>query len=85
MNQLQSSPSNEAPTPPPKDDYHAYLLRLWRVRESQGSHWRASLEAVQSGELHGFDEIEGLQDYLDEIAGTRGNKGESRRDSVSTE
>jgi hypothetical protein len=70
--------------PTPESDYHAYLLRLWRVRENEGSHWRASLENVQTGELHGFEEIVGLQDYLDEIAGTRGNKGETRRDLSST-
>ena len=67
-----------------KDDYHAYLLRLWRVRENEGSHWRASLENVQTGELHGFEDVDGLRSYLDEIAGTGEKQGESRRDLAST-
>jgi len=37
--------------------YHSYLLRLWQVREETGSHWRASLEDVQTGELQGFADL----------------------------
>ena len=64
--------------PTPEPDYHAYLLRIWRVLGNEGSHWRASLENVQTGELRGFEDIEWLQDYLDTIAGVGGKQGDSR-------
>jgi hypothetical protein len=57
----------EVPVPPQKDAYHAYLLRLWRVQENEGTHWRASLEEVQSGELRGFEELDELQDFLETL------------------
>ena len=44
--------------------YHSYLLRMWQVPESQGTGWRASLEDVQTGELKGFQDLNGLIDYL---------------------
>ena len=47
-------------------DYHSYLLRLWRVKED-GHTWRASLQEVQSGELHGFTETGELFAYLEEL------------------
>ena len=47
-------------------DYHSYLLRPWRVRDD-GHHWRASLEDVRSGELHGFEDLAALQRFLEEL------------------
>ena len=47
-------------------DYHSYLLRLWRVK-GDGDSWRASLQEVQNGELHGFSEIRELFAYLEEL------------------
>ena len=48
---------------PNYQDYHSYLLRLWRVRDD-GQHWRASLEDVQTGELCGFENAKALVKYL---------------------
>lgn len=50
-----------------KTDYHSYLLRLWRVR-NDGENWRASLEDVQTGELHGFQDLAALQRFLEGLA-----------------
>ena len=60
--------------PTPKD-YHSYLLRLWQVQEEAGPGWRASLEDVQSGELHGFEDLEALQRYLEELARVHQEQG----------
>ena len=49
-----------------QSDYHSYLLRLWRVQED-GQTWRASLECVQTGELHGFPNLAALIGYLQEV------------------
>jgi len=48
-------------------DYHSYLLRLWRVR-NDGENWRASLENVQTGELHGFKDLATLEHFLECLA-----------------
>ena len=45
------------------NDYHSYLLRLWRVRDD-GQQWRASLEDVQTGEMRGFENAKALVRYL---------------------
>lgn len=51
---------------PTLSDYHSYLLRLWRVKQD-GDAWRASLEDVQSGELHGFADLDALLRYLEAL------------------
>jgi hypothetical protein len=60
MNQVQSS-------------YHSYLLRLWQVK-TNGDHWRATLEDVESGELHGFEDLPALLRYLEGLSFTRQEK-----------
>jgi len=50
---------------PDQVDYHSYLLRLWRVKEEDGECWRASLQEVQSGEMHGFTDMGALFAYLE--------------------
>ena len=47
-----------------QSDYHSYLLRMWRVKAAEGDAWRATLEDVQSGELHGFADLAALLEYL---------------------
>lgn len=49
-------------SPKPPLTYSAYLLRLWR--DSEQSPWRASLEDAQSGERHGFADLEQLFSFL---------------------
>jgi hypothetical protein len=49
---------------PIRDNYHSYLLRMWRVQAAEGVAWRATLEDVQSGELHGFADLAALLGYL---------------------
>jgi hypothetical protein len=46
--------------------YRSYLLRLWQVQQDEGIGLRASLEDVQTGELHGFDNLDTLMRYLQE-------------------
>lgn len=48
------------------DEYHAYLLRLWRV-EDEGGQWRAHLENVETGELRGFASLVKLIEYLQSL------------------
>lgn len=45
-------------------EYLAYLLRMWRVQEDGGSHWRASLERPADGERCGFASLEATFDFL---------------------
>jgi hypothetical protein len=40
------------------DEYHAYLLRLWRV-QTIGHNWHALLQDVASGERYGFATMDG--------------------------
>lgn len=49
------------------DDYHSYLLRLWRVKGEGVAHWRASLERVGSDERLGFKDLAALFAYLEEL------------------
>ncbi|MEM7335488.1 MAG: hypothetical protein AAF490_25640 [Chloroflexota bacterium] len=35
-----------------KEDYHAYMLRVWR--DSEGQAWRATVENPHSGEMTHF-------------------------------
>ncbi|MEZ4616111.1 MAG: hypothetical protein R2867_11505 [Caldilineaceae bacterium] len=56
--------------------HHSYLLRLWC--SSVDGAWRASLQAVQSGERHVFADIARLLAFLAEITqtGDRENSNE---------
>jgi hypothetical protein len=45
------------------DAYLAYLLRLWRVRETCDK-WRVSLEDARTRELHGFASLEEVFAFL---------------------
>lgn len=45
------------------DTYLAYLLRLWRVRETQDK-WRVSLEDARTRELRGFASLEEVFAFL---------------------
>jgi hypothetical protein len=47
-------------------DYMAYLLRLWSVRDVDAIQWRASLEDAQTGERHGFADLDRLCEFLQE-------------------
>jgi hypothetical protein len=46
-------------------EYHAYLLRLWRVNASGALLWRASLEDPHTGERKGFADLASLFAFLD--------------------
>ena len=51
-----------------QDDYRSYLLRMWRVQVEEGTDWRASLEDVMTGEMHGFPDLAALLGYLQGLA-----------------
>ena len=54
-------------------NYRSFLLRLWRVKpDGEGGGWRASLESVGSGELHGFTSLQALFDYLPQLTQAAG-------------
>ena len=48
-------------------DYRSYLLRMWHIQDNDTSHWRISLECVNTGERLGFEGLEALMTYLSEM------------------
>jgi hypothetical protein len=55
--------------PPTHDNYHAFLVRLWR--DSSRSAWRASLQDAVTGQRKAFSGIEGLIGFLlDQVGGS---------------
>jgi hypothetical protein len=44
-----------------------YMLRLWRVDQSNATDWRASLEIPETGKRIGFASLEQLFAYLIEV------------------
>ncbi len=47
-------------------NYDSYLLRMWQVPTNGEFAWRISLENVQTGEKHGFANLEEFIIYLKE-------------------
>ena len=45
-------------------EYLAYLLRMWRVPEDGGAHWRASLERPGDGQQLAFPDLEQAFEFL---------------------
>lgn len=62
--------------------YLSFLLRLWRVKQSDENGWRASLEDPRTGEIRGFASLELLWDFLHEQTQVAG-KGKARDDLKS--
>jgi hypothetical protein len=62
-------------------DYQSYLLRMWRVSDD-GINWRASLENVQTGELHGFSKLADLIEFLQEVTMEKVPEHESPAEGV---
>ena len=46
------------------EPYLSYLLRLWVVKNQEGSVWRCSVENVYTGERQGFAGLESLCEFL---------------------
>ncbi len=44
--------------------YESYLLRLWESDEAGQLIWRASLESTETGQRHGFADLDSLFTYL---------------------
>jgi hypothetical protein len=63
---------------PVQSDYHSYLLRMWRVQAEMGITWRATLEEVESGELHSFTDLAALLRYLEALGCSHQLEGEAR-------
>jgi len=63
MQPVPPSDSNQ----PAQIDYHAGLLRLWRV--GAGGAWRVSLQDAESGERIGFADLDHLFAYLQRLTG----------------
>jgi hypothetical protein len=45
-------------------EYLAYLLRMWRVPEDGGAHWRASLERPGDDHRIAFTDLEEAFEFL---------------------
>jgi hypothetical protein len=52
-----------------RQDYLAYMVRLWRAEEDGGPVWRASVESPHTGERQTFANIELLIAFLKEKTG----------------
>ena len=52
-----------------KQQYRAFLLRLWRVTSENAVTWRVSLEESHTGERKGFADLESLVTFLKEQMG----------------
>ena len=47
-------------------DYRSYLLRLYRVREGEAAHWRASLQSARGGKRSHFGSLKAMVDFLEQ-------------------
>ena len=47
-----------------KPIYRSFLLRLWQAGTPEEPAWRASLEDPRTRQVIGFDNLEGLIEYL---------------------
>jgi hypothetical protein len=50
-----------------RDNYHAYMLRLWRADEN--GKWHATLQDPHTGQLLRFDSVESVFVYLQTTLG----------------
>ncbi len=57
-----------------KSDFHAYLLRLWRVNTGHAQVWHASIEDSRTGERKGFADLHGLLLFLEEQISSAGRE-----------
>jgi len=57
------------------DAYQAYLLRLWRVRETR-DRWRVSLEDARTRELRGFASLEEALTFLQQETSHKESEGQ---------
>jgi hypothetical protein len=60
--------------------YLAYMLRMWRVNDSENSVCRASVESPHTGERHGFANLELLFAFLEEKTGDLAQREEQAKD-----
>lgn len=60
--------------PKPANEYHAYLLRLWREEKSRP--WRAELVSPQTGEKHRFASAAQLLYFLATLTGEEEGSGD---------
>jgi hypothetical protein len=49
-----------------RQDYRAYMLRLWRVEGGDRPMWRASVESPHTGERQAFADLKALFAFLEE-------------------
>jgi hypothetical protein len=46
-------------------EYRSYLLRLW-LESNDPPAWRAILESPVNGERHGFSDLQGLYNFIEQ-------------------
>lgn len=66
MMSKESSNEFEAPG---QQNYHSFLLRLWRNQEIKESSWHFSLENPKTRAIQAFNDFESLCLYLTQIMG----------------
>jgi hypothetical protein len=64
-----------------KQEYHSYLLRLWRAGAGPAATWRASLQEIPAGTRRAFTSLEDLLAYLREQVSTDGPPDEEAGDA----
>jgi hypothetical protein len=62
--------------------YESYLLRVWESDQAGELIWRASLESTDTGERHGFADLDSLFAYLETVCQTLPPDDVKRADSV---
>lgn len=45
-------------------DYCSYLLRLWQTDRPENSQWRVTLEDLKTHEIHRFNDVSGLLEFI---------------------
>ena len=46
------------------NDYHAFVLRIWRVREGNQAQWRVTLKNIHTGKVFGYSSLDDLFEFL---------------------
>jgi hypothetical protein len=56
------------PMSPPAANYSSFLLRVWRMRRDETSHWRLVLMSTASGQEWHFFSLDALAGFLNDPA-----------------
>jgi hypothetical protein len=63
--------------------YFSFLLRIFRPGNSETSPWKASLQDTRSMQVHHFQDLQELDQFLKKVIGEPGGPDEPQADSPS--